>query len=123
MSVISRKPSTVGYCATRTISLPQKKAKVELLALFVFWLWRLARAHPAVTSGRVEADGLDQAWLSWMTLCWVGLTLAQMAITVAGNQGWLPLTGITFPFISFGLSSLLVNALFLGLSLHLHRRL
>ncbi len=29
MSVISRKPSTVGYCATRTISLPQKKAKVE----------------------------------------------------------------------------------------------
>jgi cell division protein FtsW (lipid II flippase) len=94
-----------------------------LLALFVFWLWRLARAHPAVTSGRVEADGMDQAWLSWMALCWVGLTLAQMAVTVAGNLGWLPLTGITFPFLSYGAWSLLGNTLFLGLFLHLHRRM
>ena len=93
-----------------------------LLAVFVFWLWRLARAHPAVTSGKVETEGLDQAWLSWMALCWTGLTLAQMAVTVAGNRGWLPLTGITFPFLSYGVWSLLGNALFLGLSLHLHRR-
>jgi len=94
-----------------------------LLALFVLWLWRLARAHPAVTSGQVEADGLDQAWLSWMALCWAGLTLAQVAVTVAGNRGWLPLTGITFPFLSYGAWSLLGNTLFLGLSLHLHRRI
>jgi cell division protein FtsW (lipid II flippase) len=93
-----------------------------LLALFVFWLWRLARAHPAATSGRVEADGLDQAWLSWMALVWVALTLAQVAVTVAGNQSWLPLTGITFPFLSYGVWSLLTNALFFGLSLQLHRR-
>jgi len=93
-----------------------------LLGLFVFWLWRLARAHPAATSGQVEADGLDQAWLSWMALCWAALTLAQVAVTVAGNLGWLPLTGITFPFLSYGAWSLLANALFLGLSLHLHRR-
>ena len=93
-----------------------------LLALFVFWLWRLARSHPAATSGKVESAGLDQAWLSWMTLCWVGLSLVQMAVTVAGNRGWLPLTGITFPFLSYGAWSLLGNALFLGLSLHLHRR-
>jgi cell division protein FtsW (lipid II flippase) len=97
-------------------------SSLVLLALFVFWLWRLARAHPAVTAGRVEADGLDQAWLSWMCLCWVGLNLAQMAVTVAGNLSWLPLTGITFPFLSFGAWSLLLNALFLGLFLHLHRR-
>lgn len=93
-----------------------------VLALFVFWLWRLARAHPAVTSGKVEGDGLDQAWLSWLGLCWAGLSLAQMAVTVAGNLSWLPLTGITFPFLSYGAWSLLGNALFLGLSLQLHRR-
>jgi len=57
-----------------------------------------------------------------MALCWAALTLAQVAVTVAGNLGWLPLTGITFPFLSYGAWSLLANALFLGLSLHLHRR-
>jgi cell division protein FtsW (lipid II flippase) len=92
------------------------------LALFILWLWRLARSHPAATSGRVEADDLGQAWLSWTTLCWVALTLTQLAITVAGNQGWLPLTGITFPFLSFGSWSLLANGLFLGLALNLNRR-
>jgi cell division protein FtsW (lipid II flippase) len=93
-----------------------------LIGLFIFWLWRLARAHPAVTSGKVESDGLDQAFLSWLTLCWVGLTLTQLAVTVAGNQAWLPLTGITFPFMSYGAWSLMGNTFFMGLSLHLHRR-
>jgi cell division protein FtsW (lipid II flippase) len=92
------------------------------LALFALWLWRLARSHPAATSGRVEADDLGQAWLSWITLCWVGLTLTQLAVTVAGNQGWLPLTGITFPFLSYGFWSLLANALFLAMALNLNRR-
>jgi cell division protein FtsW (lipid II flippase) len=92
------------------------------LALFALWLWRLARSHPTATSGRVEADDLGQAWLSWITLCWVGLTLTQVAVTVAGNQGWLPLTGITFPFLSYGSWSLLANALFLAMALNLNRR-
>ncbi len=44
MSVISRKPSTVGYCATRTISLPQKKAKVEYKMLdAIIDLWSDAK--------------------------------------------------------------------------------
>lgn len=93
-----------------------------LLALFVLWLWRLARSHPAVTSGRADSDDPGQAWLSWMTLCWAGLTLTQMAVTVAGNLCWLPLTGITFPFVSFGAWSLLANAFFLALGLNLNRK-
>jgi cell division protein FtsW (lipid II flippase) len=63
-----------------------------------------------------------QAWLSWIAVCWVGLTLAQLAITVAGNLGWLPLTGITFPFASFGAWSLLANTFFLSLAISLPRR-
>jgi cell division protein FtsW (lipid II flippase) len=43
-------------------------------------------------------------------------------ITVAGNLGWLPLTGITFPFASFGAWSLLANTFFLGLAISLPRR-
>lgn len=93
-----------------------------LLAVFAFWLWRLARYHLAGTSGRVETDDLGQAWLSWMALCWAGLTLTQLAITVAGNRAWLPLTGITFPFLSYGTWSLLGNAWFLGLALNVNRR-
>lgn len=91
-----------------------------LLALFALWLWRLARFHLAGTSGRVETDDLGQAWLSWLTLCWVGLSLTQLAVTVAGNLAWLPLTGITFPFLSYGTWSLLSNALFLGLALNVN---
>jgi len=93
-----------------------------LALLFVLWLWRLARAQAAATSGRLAGEGLAQAWLGWLCLCWAGLNLAQMAVTVAGNLSWLPLTGITFPFLSFGAWSLLANALFLGLALNVARR-
>lgn len=92
-----------------------------LLALSILWLWRVARAHPKATSGRVDADDPGQAWLSWVTLCWAGLTLTQTAVTVAGNLCWLPLTGITFPFVSYGAWSLLANTLFLGAALNLNR--
>lgn len=92
-----------------------------LVGGFAFWLWKLARAHPAITTGRPDAPDLGQAWLSWIAVCWVALTLVQLAVTVAGNLGWLPLTGITFPFLSYGLWSLLANAAFLGLALNLNR--
>ena len=39
------------------------------------------------------------------------------ARTVAGNLAVLPLTGVTFPFVSFGMTSLLVNMTFLALCL------
>lgn len=93
-----------------------------LLALFGLWLWRLARSHPAATTGRADAADPGQAWLSWLTLCWVGLTLTQVAVTTAGNLCWLPLTGITFPFVSYGSWSLLANAALLGLALNLNRK-
>jgi cell division protein FtsW (lipid II flippase) len=89
-----------------------------------FWLHRLIRHHGRVTGGeprlvrsgaRLVPDG--QALLSWVAVGWVVLTLCQLAVTVAGNLAVLPLTGVTFPFVSYGMTSLVVNLAFLALSL------
>ena len=89
------------------------------------WLQRLIRHHGRVTSGeprfvhvggRIAHDG--QAFLSWIAIAWVVLTMCQLAVTVAGNLAVLPLTGVTFPFVSFGMTSLVVNMAFLALCLN-----
>jgi cell division protein FtsW (lipid II flippase) len=89
------------------------------------WLHRLIRHHGRVTrgeprfvasSGRLAHDA--QAFLSWMAIAWVVLTSCQLAVTVAGNLAVLPLTGVTFPFVSFGMTSLLVNLAFLALAMN-----
>ena len=86
------------------------------------WLHRLIRHHGRVTrgeprfvasAGQITNDG--QALLSWIAVAWVVLTSCQLAVTVAGNLAVLPLTGVTFPFVSYGMSSLLVNLAFLAL--------
>lgn len=91
-----------------------------------FWLHRLIRHHGRVTGGeprlvasggRLVPDG--QALLSWIAVGWVVLTLCQLAVTVAGNLAVLPLTGVTFPFVSYGMTSLVVNLAFLALCLNL----
>jgi cell division protein FtsW (lipid II flippase) len=91
------------------------------------WLHRLVRHHGRVTRGeprlmmsghRVIND--DQAFLSWLAVAWVVLALCQLAVTVAGNLAVLPLTGVTFPFVSFGMTSLLVNMGMLALCLHVN---
>jgi cell division protein FtsW (lipid II flippase) len=91
------------------------------------WLHRLIRHHGRVTrgeprlmssAGTLANDG--QALLSWVAVAWVVLSLCQLAVTVAGNLAVLPLTGVTFPFVSFGMTSLLVNMAFLALCLNVN---
>jgi cell division protein FtsW (lipid II flippase) len=89
------------------------------------WLHRLIRHHGRVTRGEprfVSSAGHiandDQALLSWVAVGWVVLSLCQLAVTVAGNLAVLPLTGVTFPFVSFGMTSLVVNMAFLALCLN-----
>jgi len=62
----------------------------------------------------------DQALLSWMGVTWVVLALCQLGVTVAGNLAVIPLTGVTFPFVSFGMTSLLVNMALLALCLNIN---
>ena len=91
------------------------------------WLHRLIRHHGRVTrgeprlvaaGGRVSTD--DQAFLSWLAVTWVVLALCQLAVTVAGNLAVLPLTGVTFPFVSYGMTSLALNVAMLALCLHIN---
>jgi Cell cycle protein len=91
------------------------------------WLHRLICHHPRVThgeprlvavSGRMVSD--DQALLSWIAVSWIVLALCQLAVTVAGNLAVLPLTGVTFPFVSFGMTSLVVNMVMLGLAINVN---
>ena len=90
------------------------------------WLHRLIRHHGRVTRGEprlVAAGGRmvndEQALLSWIAVAWVVLSLCQLAVTVAGNLAVIPLTGVTFPFVSFGMTSLVLNAALLGLCLNI----
>jgi cell division protein FtsW (lipid II flippase) len=113
------------YVFTALVGVYGKAVAAGLVALLAFWLVRVVIHHGRATRGTValgSPPATQQAWLSWIAVCWVGLTLAQLAITVAGNVGWLPLTGITFPFASFGAWSLLANTLFLSLAIGLPRR-
>ena len=113
------------YVFTAFAGVYGKAMALALVALLAFWLVRLVIHHSRATRGVVVLSSpaaTHQAWLSWIAVCWVGLTLAQLAITVAGNLGWLPLTGITFPFASFGAWSLLANTFFLSLAINLPRR-
>jgi cell division protein FtsW (lipid II flippase) len=46
--------------------------------------------------------------------------MCQLAVTVAGNIAVIPLTGVTFPFVSFGMTSLIANAAMLGLAINVN---
>lgn len=110
------------YVFTALAGVYGKVGAIALVGLLVFWLVRVVANHGRATRGAVSLaseTATQQAWLSWIAICWVGLSLAQLAITVAGNLGWMPLTGITFPFVSFGAWSILVNTFFLGLAINL----
>lgn len=96
-------------------------ASFSLLAVFLLWLaWQAVR-QAANTPGTLalSTPGAPQAaWLAWLGVCWAVLTIVQTVVTVAGNLGALPLTGVTWPFVSYGLWSLLRNTLVLGLVMH-----
>jgi cell division protein FtsW (lipid II flippase) len=91
------------------------------------WLHALIRSHGSATRGEprlVRIDGRmsndHQAFVSWLCVAWVVLALCQLAVTVAGNLAVIPLTGVTFPFVSFGMTSLVVNMAMLGLAINLN---
>ena len=55
----------------------------------------------------------------------IGLTTSlglQTLIIVAGNVKLIPLTGVTFPFVSYGGSSLLASFIVVGLLLSISHR-
>ena len=93
------------------------------------WLNEIIRGHAKATrgeprlvrvAGRINND--EQAFLSWICVTWVVLALCQLCVTVAGNLAVIPLTGVTFPFVSFGKTSLVLDMAMLALAINVNRR-
>lgn len=89
-----------------------------LLIIYSFWLLRLVKGHLQSHSGVIVVGDqytIVQNFLIWSGVCWVVLTIVQMATTLAGNIGLIPLTGITLPVLSYGQTSLIISSIFIGL--------
>ena len=93
----------------------------------VLWLNEIVRGHARSTkgeprlvriAGRLGND--EQAFVSWICVAWVVLALCQLSVTVAGNLAVIPLTGVTFPFVSLGMTSLVLNMAMLALAVNVN---
>jgi cell division protein FtsW (lipid II flippase) len=80
------------------------------------WLMHAARfsAIELQPVNIISAGGLKIALLTQLLFLSGLVMLVQMSITVSGNLGWLPLTGITWPLISYGKTSLWVTTFLIG---------
>ena len=90
------------------------------LQLLIWRHGRATRGEPRLVALRGRLSNDDQAFASWLCVMWVVLALCQLAVTVAGNLAVIPLTGVTFPFVSFGMTSLLVSMAMLGLAINVN---
>lgn len=93
-------------------ALGEELGLVGLLAIFGLYLVIVERGLRIAAAAHDEFRALLAAGLSLV----IGI---QAFIIAAGNLKLIPLTGITLPFISYGGSSLLANAIAVGLLLAL----
>ncbi|HYO42366.1 MAG TPA: FtsW/RodA/SpoVE family cell cycle protein [Candidatus Limnocylindrales bacterium] len=96
-------------------ALGEELGLVGLLAVLGLYLVLVSRGLRIAAAGHDEFRSLLAAGLALV----IGV---QAFIIAAGNLKLIPLTGITLPFISYGGSSLLANALVVGLLLALSDR-
>ena len=82
---------------------------VILLGTFIIAGFRTAQGAPDVF-GSLLAAGIS-IWF-----------LVQMAVNLLGVLGTLPITGVTLPFISYGGTSLILNAVAAGILLNIARQ-
>lgn len=109
------------YSFTALQGVVGQAAGLGLLAVYLVpWLGLLALLQARATHGRLSAQPRHNAaaLLAWLAVCWVSMVVIQTLVTTTGNLGLLPLTGVTWPFVSHGLTSLLGSAAFLGLVMH-----
>jgi cell division protein FtsW (lipid II flippase) len=96
-------------------ALGEELGLVGLLAIFGLYLVIVERGLRIAAAAHDDFRALLAAGLSLV----IGI---QAFIIAAGNLKLIPLTGITLPFISYGGSSLLANAIAIGLLLALSDR-
>jgi len=117
------------YTFTALVGMFGWAASWALTIASALWLNEIIRGHAKATrgeprlvrvAGRMNNDA--QAFVSWICVTWVVLALCQLAVTVAGNLAVIPLTGVTFPFVSFGKTSLVLDMAMLALAIDVDRR-
>jgi cell division protein FtsW len=80
-----------------------------LFGLLIFTIFRVGRLAQ-------RREALFSAYVSYGSAIWLGI---QGLINIGVNTGVLPTKGLTFPFISYGGSSMLVNCLVVGIILRI----
>ena len=89
------------------------------------WFLLLMWAHlgaPSTTLALLRSHlHLQDGFRAWLAIVFGTLMLTQLGVTVAGNMAWLPLTGVTLPWISFGTTALLLQTLFFALLIDVDR--
>lgn len=76
-----------------------------VVVLYLLLLWRIL----------IIAKNSDDDFNAYLVLAVFLLFFVQILINLGGALGFLPMTGITLPFLSYGGSSLVMNFLLLGI--------
>lgn len=109
------------YTYTAVQGVLGEPGALGLLAVYLLWMGWLAARQAAQTDGLLQParpGATEAGWLAWLAVCWAVMVVVQTLVTVLGNLGALPLTGVTWPFVSWGTWSLLMNTAVLGLVMH-----
>jgi len=107
------------YTITSVMAVVGIGASVVLMMVYFAWLALIARQQMAFASEQMKSRLLSGGYflLAWVILLWVVITVFQALVTISGNLGILPLTGVTLPFLSYGTSNLWLNSIMLSLAL------
>lgn len=107
------------YTITSVMAVVGIPLSIGLMAVYFGWLVLIARQQMAFASEQVKTRLLSGGYflLAWVILLWVVITVFQALVTISGNLGILPLTGVTLPFLSYGTSNLWLNSILLSLAL------
>ena len=85
---------------------------VLTLSLLALTVWAASRQN--------RNTGLEQSSArlhAWIVVVGATLLMGQVLVSVAGNVGLIPLSGVTQPFLGLGTTALLSSALWLGFAL------
>ncbi len=106
------------YTMTSIIAVMGLSSIVLIVSYFAWLVW-MAISHMPFSREQIQSNLLTSRYLllSWIILVWVIVTIFQAIVTISGNLGILPLTGVTLPFLSYGASSLWFNSFMFSLVL------
>lgn len=107
------------YTITSVMAVIGIVPTVILMVIYFGWLVLIANKQMAYANEQMKSRLLSGGYhlLAWVILLWVVITIFQALVTISGNLGMLPLTGVTLPFLSYGTSNLWLNGVMLSLAL------